>query len=215
MKRDLLIGTSNGGSKPHPGSSSSQSGGVPFRKRCWTVAGDYLSPEGPIIRAASSKSEATDRQLVWSTIFSASLSFSTGNRRMGWHALDSRHRPPDNAALQRGHPFAVSVLSVSLSPLPSVPLRIVAPDSCLALPSRLPSGLDFLSRSLYTIVTLFCFLTPFSDSDAMPLYYLVSFTLSEISCSCCSVSPHNCDEAHVLHPSIHPLARLGEDGHQL
>lgn len=133
MKRDLLIGTSNGGSKSHPGSSSSQSGGVPFRKRCWAVAGDYLSPEGPIIRAASSKSEATDRQLVWSTIFSASLSFSTGNRRMGWHALDSRHRPPDNAALQRGHPFAVSVLSVSLSlrcrrfPCESLPRILVLP----------------------------------------------------------------------------------------
>ncbi|RAK92266.1 hypothetical protein BO79DRAFT_63409 [Aspergillus costaricaensis CBS 115574] len=79
---------------------------------------------------------------------------------MGWHALDSRHRPPDNAALQRCYPL-LSLVCLSLSPLPSVPLRIVAPDSCLALPSRLPSGLDFLSRSLYTIVPLFVFLTPF------------------------------------------------------
>lgn len=156
MKRDPLIGTSNGGSKPILVPSTLQSGGVPFRKRCWAVAGDYLSPEGPIIRAASSKSEATDRQLVWSTIFSASLSFSTGNRRMGWHALDSRHRPPDNAALQRCYPL-LSLVCLSLSPLPSVPLRIVAPESCLALPSRLPSGLDFLSQSLYTIVPLFVF----------------------------------------------------------
>ena len=72
MKHALLIGTSSAGNK--------------WPKRCWPAAGScwqllgLLSPARPIIRAASSKSEAIDRQLVCRLSFRR-LSLSTGNRR--------------------------------------------------------------------------------------------------------------------------------------